>query len=664
MAMPLDAWDGAAARGTATASARTPPPPRSSPRPAAGRQAYQHLRAAVRLLHGQQPAAELDRLRREHAEAREQSRRDSLTASYNRRYLDERLVTLLADPASRGTRRDRHRAGRRRPLQAGQRHLRPPVRGPGAAAASSPSWTAGCPTARSAPATAARSSPSCCPAATWPRRCGSARPPASGSTATRGTSWRPSLRVTVSVGVAHSCDPLADVERLVGAADTLLYAAKHSGRNAVAYRDEQTGLVRLAGAAGGAARRQADGSACRDPRCDRCGPLRKLGADRGAGRDDHPSPPARTGSRGGGVEGGSDRTRRTDPADTRGAGPGRGPPGPTRPAPVTGRARRSGSAADERELAATRRSARSDAEAVSPSSAGTYDPCTRDDRPGRATGAGPGDDRPRPPPAADGGIGRVASARGSATGPAAPRAGSGGCAAEPTGPSGRRPTTARNGHRPQRHDPARPKHAPTSRRLRRGRAACQHGRRARSPPPAAPRPRSRPASRSRSPLGSGAAAQPGRTSGRNGRPHAPPRREPRPSARQHPTQRRRPVADAPTARPGPQPVPEPNVPPGARAHAPPSPAVPAPTPPPPPDVGPPGPGPDCRTQHRGAGGSPDRRWLPGAGRPARPRRVRRDRAGWAGKTWLNSAIPAVAALDPSSDPIVDARRAARAPRTC
>jgi diguanylate cyclase (GGDEF)-like protein len=62
-------------------------------------QAYHHLRTAVRLLHGGHVPDELDRLRREHAEAREQSRRDCLTDSYNRRYLDERLVTLLDDPS-------------------------------------------------------------------------------------------------------------------------------------------------------------------------------------------------------------------------------------------------------------------------------------------------------------------------------------------------------------------------------------------------------------------------------------------------------------------------------------------------------------------------------------------------------------------------------------
>src|SRR5438874_7177602 len=73
------------------------------------RQAYQHLRSALDLVYAdqneqppipEQLRREVDRLRREHAEAREQSIRDSLTASYNRRYLDQRLTTLLADTAS------------------------------------------------------------------------------------------------------------------------------------------------------------------------------------------------------------------------------------------------------------------------------------------------------------------------------------------------------------------------------------------------------------------------------------------------------------------------------------------------------------------------------------------------------------------------------------
>jgi diguanylate cyclase (GGDEF)-like protein len=71
-------------------------------------QAYQHLRSALDLVYSdqiEQPPVpeqlrrEVDRLRKEHAEAREQSIRDSLTASYNRRYLDQRLTSLLADTA-------------------------------------------------------------------------------------------------------------------------------------------------------------------------------------------------------------------------------------------------------------------------------------------------------------------------------------------------------------------------------------------------------------------------------------------------------------------------------------------------------------------------------------------------------------------------------------
>ena len=63
----------------------------------------------------------------------------------------------------------------------------------------------------------------------------------------------PALRVTVSAGVAHSSVHPPEVERVVGAADGLLYAAKRAGRNAVAFRDPRSGLVRLAGPA--AARR-------------------------------------------------------------------------------------------------------------------------------------------------------------------------------------------------------------------------------------------------------------------------------------------------------------------------------------------------------------------------------------------------------------------------
>ncbi len=56
------------------------------------RQAYEHLRHALDLATAERPPQvpeqfrqEVARLRREHAEAREQSIRDALTASYNRR---------------------------------------------------------------------------------------------------------------------------------------------------------------------------------------------------------------------------------------------------------------------------------------------------------------------------------------------------------------------------------------------------------------------------------------------------------------------------------------------------------------------------------------------------------------------------------------------------
>jgi two-component system cell cycle response regulator len=73
------------------------------------RQAYEHLRHAHDLVSAEkseppripeQFREEVDRLRREHAEAREQSIRDVLTASYNRRYLDQRLVALVEQQGS------------------------------------------------------------------------------------------------------------------------------------------------------------------------------------------------------------------------------------------------------------------------------------------------------------------------------------------------------------------------------------------------------------------------------------------------------------------------------------------------------------------------------------------------------------------------------------
>jgi diguanylate cyclase (GGDEF)-like protein len=233
---------GAAARHTATAEELA----------AAGRweQAYQHMRAAVRLLHGQPTTGELDRLRREHAEAREQSRRDSLTSTYNRRYLDERLVALLDDPVCTGT------AGISVALvdvdhfkQINDTHGH--LFGDRVLQRLVPELDAGLPEgafcaryggeefALVLPGHDQRDAVRVCEGA----RHRIDRHP-----------WHeltPGLRVTVSVGVAQASGPVAEIERLVGTADALLYAAKHSGRNAVAFRDDRTGMVRLAGPAGG-----------------------------------------------------------------------------------------------------------------------------------------------------------------------------------------------------------------------------------------------------------------------------------------------------------------------------------------------------------------------------------------------------------------------------
>jgi len=210
-------------------------------------EAYTHLRAAVRLLHGS-PSDELDRLRREHAEARELSRRDSLTASYNRRYLDERLVALLGDPISRGSAalcvalvdadhfkqvNDTH--GHR----FGDRVLQRIVTELGTGLPD------GAFCARYGGEEFALVMPGCTQAEAVVT-CEAAR------CRVAGHPWHeldPDLRVTVSIGVAHGAGPLTDTERLIGAADILLYAAKHSGRNAVAYRSEATGRVHLAGPA-------------------------------------------------------------------------------------------------------------------------------------------------------------------------------------------------------------------------------------------------------------------------------------------------------------------------------------------------------------------------------------------------------------------------------
>jgi two-component system cell cycle response regulator len=213
------------------------------------RQAYEHLRHALDLATAdrtpqvpEQFRQEVARLRREHAEAREQSIRDSLTASYNRRYLDQRLeagepggefaVALVdLDLFKRVNDTFGHLVGDRvlqqvvELLQLGLPEdafcaryggeefvlMLPGLEGAAA-------W---------AVAEAARARVEQFP---W-------------SSIVRG------LHVTVSIGVAHEsgASGLTSPEQQLRLADGLLYTAKQSGRNTVAYR--VGGQVRLSGAA-------------------------------------------------------------------------------------------------------------------------------------------------------------------------------------------------------------------------------------------------------------------------------------------------------------------------------------------------------------------------------------------------------------------------------
>jgi diguanylate cyclase (GGDEF)-like protein len=239
-----------ATRGVASAAARHTSAAEELAADGHWEQAYQHLRAAVRILHGQPTVDELDQLRREHAEAREQSRRDSLTAIYNRRYLDERLVALLDEPACRsaaGISVALVDADHFKQVNDTHGHLfgdRVLQRLVGELDTGLPDGAfcaryGGEEFALVLPGHDLRDAVRVCEAA----RHRIDRHP-----------WNeldPALRVTVSIGVAHAAGPVTDLQRLVGAADALLYSAKHSGRNAVAYRDERAGAVRLAGPAGG-----------------------------------------------------------------------------------------------------------------------------------------------------------------------------------------------------------------------------------------------------------------------------------------------------------------------------------------------------------------------------------------------------------------------------
>ncbi|WP_243790314.1 GGDEF domain-containing protein [Saccharopolyspora gloriosae] len=220
------------------------------------RQAYHHLRSALDLLSTQdtprvpeQLRHEVNRLRREHAEAREQSLRDSLTASYNRRYLDERLADLLAVDSAGGLAvglvdldwfkqvNDTygHLLGDRvlqRVVDLLQEAL---PSGSFCARYGGEEFVLVLPTIDAARAVAV------CEAA----RIRIERFPWS--------QLAPGLRVTVSIGMTHEPDtgqqdsPAATAEQQLIGADALLYAAKQSGRNAVAYRSASE--VHIAGLA-------------------------------------------------------------------------------------------------------------------------------------------------------------------------------------------------------------------------------------------------------------------------------------------------------------------------------------------------------------------------------------------------------------------------------
>ncbi|MEJ2888637.1 GGDEF domain-containing protein [Actinomycetospora aeridis] len=220
------------------------------------RRAYHHMKAAVSLVRDEQtlPAGvpdqlrvEVDRLRRERAEAREQSRRDSLTATWNRRYLDERLGTLregsagssacvaLADVDHFKEVNDTHGHA------LGDEVLRRLVD------LMSEDLPEDGFCARYGGEEFALVLPGADPAEAV-RVCEEARARVDAHP------WHEiaeDLRVTVSVGVACLGDATRPGSPGLDAADALLYVAKRAGRNAVAYRDGADGEVRLAGAASG-----------------------------------------------------------------------------------------------------------------------------------------------------------------------------------------------------------------------------------------------------------------------------------------------------------------------------------------------------------------------------------------------------------------------------
>ena len=202
--------------------------------------AYEHLRAALELARAQTPPVpeqfrrEVDRLRRERAQAREESLRDALTTVYNRRYLDRRLAearTPLAvalvdiDLFKNVNDTFGHLIGDQ-VLRRVATLLRDGLPSDGFCARYGGEefmlvLPAVHPDSAVRVAERARSRIAEHP---WSAVC-------------------PGLSVTISVGLAYEPGEHSGTGRQVLEADHLLYAAKHAGRNRVAYRDRDT--VRL-----------------------------------------------------------------------------------------------------------------------------------------------------------------------------------------------------------------------------------------------------------------------------------------------------------------------------------------------------------------------------------------------------------------------------------
>lgn len=223
--------------------------------------AYSHLSTALKLAREHDCATrripdqyrrEVSELRRAHAEALEASMRDALTASYNRRYLDQQLVNLLADQRESGVdvaialidldyfKRVNDTYGH----QIGDQVLQRVV------ALLQDDLPAGAFCARYGGEEFALVLPELDAhggvVALERARNRVAEHP-----------WHrlaPNLRITISAGLTHTSSPeraralrpaRINAERQLRRADDLLYAAKRAGRNAVAYRRD--GAIRIAG---------------------------------------------------------------------------------------------------------------------------------------------------------------------------------------------------------------------------------------------------------------------------------------------------------------------------------------------------------------------------------------------------------------------------------